>query len=233
MTEALVGLGLMMVLAFLRIPIAHLDGSHRLSRCRLSARLELRAGDRDGRDQGLRDRSQLHAFGGAAVHPDGQLRHPRRHVAGAVSRGLRVRRPSARRAGDGNHLRLRRLRRDLRLLDRHGRDDGEGRLSVDEGARLFGPLSTGVDRRRRNARHPDSALDHHGDLRHDDGDQHRQAVRGRHPAGHPRDASCCASPCAGPCSRTRPPVRAARVELGASGCARSKAFGAWRCCSSW
>ena len=39
-----------------------------------------------------------------------------------------------------------------------------------------------LDRRRRHARHPDPAVDHHGDLRDHDRDQHRQAVRRRHPA---------------------------------------------------
>ena len=44
--------------------------------------------------------------------------------------------------------RLRRLRRDLRLVDRHRRHHGQGRLSVDEAARLFGPPVDRRDRRR-------------------------------------------------------------------------------------
>ena len=52
--------------------------------------------------------------------------------------------------------------------------------------RLLRPPVGRRDRRRRHARHPDPAVDHHGDLRHHDRDQHRQAVRRRHPAGHPR-----------------------------------------------
>ena len=46
-----------------------------------------------------------------------------------------------------------------------------------------------LDRRRRHARHPDPALDHHGALRDHDRDQHRQAVRRRLPAGAARGAA--------------------------------------------
>ena len=47
-----------------------------------------------------------------------------------------LRRPSARRPGDGDGARLRRLRRDLRLVDRDRGDDDQGRLSVDARPRL-------------------------------------------------------------------------------------------------
>ena len=68
------------------------------------------------------------------------------------------------------------------------------------------------DRRRRHARHPDPAVDHHGDLRDHDRDQHRQAVRRRHPAGPRRDRAarasrsqyiCWRDPTAGPRGRAR------------------------------
>ena len=45
---------------------------------------------------------------------------------------------SARRPRDGDGGGLRGLRRDLRLVDRNGRDHGQGRLSGHEGARLLG-----------------------------------------------------------------------------------------------
>ena len=48
--------------------------------------------------------------------------------------------------------------------------------------------------RRRHARHHDPALHHHGDLRRLHRDQHRQALRGRRPARHPRRRSCSAAP---------------------------------------
>ena len=128
---------------------------------------------------GLRDRIRLHAVGDSAVHPDGQLRRPRRPGARAVPRRLRLHRPSARRPGARHHRGLRRLRRHLRLVDRHRRDDEQGGLPVDAEARL---QRVAVDRRhgrRRHAGHHDPAFDHHGDLRHRDRDQHRQAVRRR------------------------------------------------------
>src|SRR5438046_66551 len=92
------------------------------------------------------------------------------------------------RPGDGDHPRLRGVRRDLRLLDRHRGDLRQGGVSVDEEVRLCRLPVHRRDRGRRHARHPDPALHHHGDLRHHDRDQHRQAVRRRHPAGSPGDS---------------------------------------------
>ena len=54
-------------------------------------------------------------------------------------------------------------------------------------------LAAGVDRRRRHARHPDPAVDHHGDLRDHHRHQHRQAVRGRRAARAGRRSRCSAS----------------------------------------
>ena len=213
----------MMVLAFLRMPIALADGRRRHRRLRLHARLELGRGLRHRADQDLRDRAQLHAVGGAAVHPDGQLRHARRHVAGAVPHRLRLHRPPPRRPGDGDHRRLRRLRRDLRLVDRHRRDLRQGRLSVDEEVRLLRRARHRRDRRRRHARHPDPALHHHGDLRHHDRHQHRQAVRRRHPARHPRRRCCCASRCSTSPGAIRRPARAASACPGRSASPRCTA----------
>ena len=209
MTEALIGL---LAHDGAGVP-AHADrarhGHRRHRRLRLHARLELGRGVRHGADQDLRDRPQLHAVGDAAVHPDGQLRHARRHVAGAVPRRLRLHRPPARRPGDGDHRRLRRLRRDLRLVDRHRGDLRQGRLSVDEEVRLLRRARHRRDRRRRHARHPDPALHHHGDLRDHDRHQHRQAVRRRHPARASSPRCCCASRCSTSPGATRRPGRAA------------------------
>ena len=106
------------------------DGLRRLRRPGPDARL---AGHRQRRGAGgLRDRLRLHAVGGAAVRADGQLRRPRRAGAGAVPRRLRLHRPRARRPGACHRAGLRRLRRDLRLVDRHRGDDEQGRLPVDE-----------------------------------------------------------------------------------------------------
>ena len=200
----------------------HGHGRHR--RLRLHARLELGRGLRHGADQGLRDRAQLHAVGGAAVHPDGQLRDARRHVAGAVPRRLRLHRPPARRPGDGHHRRLRRLRRDLRLVDRHRGDLRQGRLSVDEEVRLLRRARDRRDRRRRHARHPDPALHHHGDLRHHDRHQHRQAVRRRHPARHPRHAAAVRRGAVRHLARPEGRARAASACRGRSASPRSRAW---------
>ena len=48
-----------------------------------------------------------------------------------------------------------------------------------------------LDRGRRHAWHPHPAVGHHGDLRHHDRDQHRQAVRGRHHSGSRRHGALC------------------------------------------
>ena len=129
-------------------------------------------------------------------------------------------------------VRLRRLRRHLRLLDRHRRHHGQGRLSGHEGARLLGPPVDRGDRRRRNARHPHSAVDAHGDLRRDDGDQHRQAVRRGHPAGPPRHPAPVPCGAVDRVDATRPPVRAASARAGGSACVLSRTSGRSRCCSS-
>ncbi len=155
-------------------------------RLRVHARLELDGGLRHGPDEDLRDGAQLHAVGRAAVHPDGQLRDARRHVAGAVPRRLRLHRPPARRPRHGHGVGVGRLRRHLRLLDRHRGHHGQGGVPVDEALRLLRPARRGHRRRRGHARHHDPAVDHHGDLRRLHRDQHRQAVHGRDPARHPR-----------------------------------------------
>ena len=61
-------------------------------------------------------------------------------------------------------------------------DDDPRRLSLDARPRLQRRPRRGLDRCRRHARHPDSAVDHHGDLRDHHRHQHRQAVRGRRAA---------------------------------------------------
>ena len=78
--------------------------------------------------------------------------------------------------------RLRRLRRHLRLVDRHRGDDGQGGLPAMQRLRLFRLPVHRRHRRRRHAGHHDPAVDHHGHLRHRHRDQHRQAVRRRRAA---------------------------------------------------
>ena len=131
-------------------------------------------------DQDLRDRPQLHAVGGAAVHPDGQLRHARRHVAGAVPRRLRLHRPPARRPGHGH---------DRGPAPASAAICGSSIATAATFAKVAYPSMKRFgysdrarrrrDGRRRHARHHDPAVDHHGDLRHLHRDQHRQAVRRR------------------------------------------------------
>ena len=62
-------------------------------------------------------------------------------VRRALSRRLLLPRPSARRARDVHGGRLRRLRRDLRLLDRDRRDLHQGLLPVDAQVRLHATRS--------------------------------------------------------------------------------------------
>ena len=81
-------------------------------------------------------------------------------------------------------------------------------------------------RRRRHARHPDPALDHHGHLRDHDRDQHRQAVRRRRAAGPAWRWSCSAS-AVQYIVLARSGRRAARpsAPAGASGCRRCATSG--------
>ncbi len=157
-------------------------GHRRVLRRRLQAQLQRRLGDDRAGD--LRDRARLHAVRHPAVHPDGQFRRPRAHVGGALSGGLLLPRASARRARHVDGGRVRRLRCHLWLLDRHRGDLHQGGLSVDAQVSLQGHARRRFDCRRRHARHSHSAVGRHGDLRHHDRDQHRQAVRRRrHPRG--------------------------------------------------
>ena len=99
-------------------------------------------------------------------------------------------------------------------------------------ARLLGPPVDGRHRRRRHARHPHSAVDDHGDLRRDDGDQHRQAVRGGHPAGPPRHPPAVL--CGAVDRVDGPGLRPARraLDLGPAPASRSRTSGRSPCSSS-
>ena len=217
----------MMLLCCLRVPISFAMAIVGHRRLRLHARLELDGRLRDDPDQALRDGPQLHAVGGAAVHPDGQLRHAGRHVAGAVPRRLRLHRPSAGRAGHGHRLGLGRLRRHLRLVHRHRRHLRQGGLPVDEAVRLLRPAGRRRGGGWRHARHHDPALDDHGDLRHLHRDQHRQAVRGRHhpraPGRHPAVRRRAVHDLA----RSRARGRRASAPRGASAGSPSRTCGRW------
>ena len=126
----------------------------------------------------------------AAVPADGLVRHHLRHEPRAVPRRQRLPRPSARRARHRHHRRLRRLRGDLRLVGRDRGDVLARRLSGDAPLRLSAALRHRRDRGRRHARHHDPAVDRVRRLRPDHRAGHRQAVRRRHRAGHPRRRSC-------------------------------------------
>ncbi len=189
MTEALVGLGLMMVLALLRIPIAIAMGVIGFLGVAYMRDWNFAPAMAMVGDQGLRDRTQLYSVGDPALHPDGQSGDARRDVAATVSRRSCLCRPSARRACDGNGGGLRRLRRHLRIVDCDRGDHGQGGLSVHEVAWLFRQAVDRIDRGRRNARHSDSAIDPDGDLRGDDRNQYRQDVCGRPAAGNSRNHS--------------------------------------------
>ena len=111
----------------------------------------------------------------------------RRDGRGAVRDLLRLHRPPARRAGDGDHRRLRRLRRDLRLEPRHRGHHVAGGDAADAQVRLLERARHRLHRRRRHARHPDPAFDRAGAVRHHYQHQHRQAVRRRGAARTGRD----------------------------------------------
>ena len=181
MLEALIGFAAFLALAFLRVPMAFAMGIVGFAGVAYKLNFNVAVGDDRAGD--LRDRPRLHAVGDPAVHPDGQFRRACADVGGALSRRLLLPRPPARRARDVHGRRLRRLRRDLRLLDRDRGDLHQGAYPSMRKYRLQGHARRRLDRGRRHARHPDPAVGHHGDLRHHDRDQYRQAVRRRHHPG--------------------------------------------------
>ena len=221
--ETLTGFAAFLILAFLRVPMAFAMGIVGFVGVGYMLNFNVAASiDRPGH---LRDRHVLHAVGHPAVHPDGQFRGAGQALGRALSRRLLLPRPPARRPRHVHGDRLRRLRRDLRLLDRHRRDLHQGVLSLDAPVRLQRRAGGRLDRRRRHARHPDPAVGHHGDLRHHDRDQHRQAVHRRH---HPRpdrdraavpggDVDHAARPRRRPAGRAAVPGRSAATRSSTSG----------------
>ena len=131
MTEALIGLGLMMVLALLRLPIAFAMG--------LVGFLGVAY---------LRDWN----FAPAMAMVETKVYETGRNYTLSVVPLFILHRPPARRPGHGDGGRLRRLRRHLRVLDRNRGDDGQGRLSGHARARLLGPLVYGRHRWRSGRR---------------------------------------------------------------------------------
>ncbi len=135
MTEALLGLAAMLVLSFLRVPIAFSMGligflglwwMRGLGPSMASATTVVY----ESGFQYTLSVVPLFILMGNFVTRAGMSKELYRA-------GLRLRRPPARRPGDGDRARLRRLRRDLRLVDRDRGDDDEGRLPVDARPRLF------------------------------------------------------------------------------------------------
>jgi C4-dicarboxylate transporter DctM subunit len=88
MTEALIGFIAIFALALLRVPLAFAMGLVGIVGMGLTRGWGAHPGQRGA--GGARHRLCLHAVGGAAVHPDGQLRGARRAGARAVPRGLRA-----------------------------------------------------------------------------------------------------------------------------------------------
>ena len=123
----------------------------------------------------LRHRGHLQSVGRPDVRADGLPGRRGRTQRSAVPRLQRLARPPTRRAGAGDDRRLRRLRRDLRVEPRHGRDDGADRAARDAPLQLRRPAGYRRGRCRRHDRHPDPAQHDHGDLRSADRDQHLAA----------------------------------------------------------
>ena len=117
------------------------------------------------------------------VRPDGRVRDRIRHVEGAVSRRPRLARPVPRRPRARHHRRVRRLRRDLRLVGRDRGDHDQHRAARDAPLRLPRRYGDRRDRGGRHARHPDPALGRARDLRLHDRAGRRPAVHRRHRAG--------------------------------------------------
>ena len=119
-------------------------------------------------------------------HPDvpahGRLRLGVRHEPRIVPRREQFCRALAGRAGAGDDRRLRRLRRDQRLVGRNRRDLRHRRLSRDAAVRLSAILRRRGHRGRRHARRDLSALDGARRLRPHHPAGHRQAVHRRHPS---------------------------------------------------
>ena len=149
-------------------------GRHRLHRARERGRLaESPEGGR------VRPFLRVRAVGDPALPVDRPVRDPRRALAVALPARGRARRTSSRRACDGGGSRSRRLRRDLRLVGRHGRHGDACRVPRDAPARLLGAARHRDAGRRRHDGHPASALGHPHHLRDPDRAEHRQAVRRR------------------------------------------------------
>ena len=106
----------------------------------------------------LFDLLELLVRGRAAVPPDGAVRGDERRVARAVRRRGILARPSQGRHRDGGDRRLRRLRRDLRLVARDSRDHGPDRAARTQAPRLFRRARDRHARRRRHDRHPHAAV---------------------------------------------------------------------------
>ena len=96
--------GLMLALMALRTPISVAHVRRRLGRLRLAGRLG--AVLQLPQHPGLRPLRELRPLGHSAVHPDGQLRHPGRHLQGPVRVRQRRHGTLPRRPGDGRGARL-------------------------------------------------------------------------------------------------------------------------------
>ena len=182
----------------------------------------LEPGAEDGRPDLDADGHRLHVRRHPDVPPHGRLCLGFRHEPRIVPGGQQFRRALAGRTGPGDDRRLRRLRRDQRLVGRDRRHLRHRRLSRDAAIRLSAILRRGRDRRRRHARRDLSALDGARRLRPHHPAGHRQAVHRRNPSGPARGLDVHADdrrhrPCSAGLSAGRP---AQRLERAASVAAR-------------
>ena len=155
----------------------------------------------------LRGNGLDHAVVDPALHPEGRgdRQIPRR--PGPVFGAACLAAPRARRARRRQRVCLRAVRGDGRIVARHLLGDRLGRHPRNAQARLFRRLRGRHHRRRRHARHPAAALDHHDPVRGRRGKIARTAVPRRHrtrPAAGHAVRHLCGDPLSqGVCRRQR------------------------------
>ena len=157
----------------------------------------------------------------AAVPADGSVGDTVGAQPRAVRCGTGLGRPPPRRTGRLHRLRVRRVRLDLRVLDRDRSDDGLGRAARDAAPRLFRGAGHRHAGGRGNARHSDTAVRDPGDLRGHHGAVGRQALPGGAASGthrnarlRDRDRRLCPAQARGGAGRAGPAVPRAHPQPG-------------------
>ena len=169
----------------------------------------------------LRGNGLDHAAVDPAVHPQGRGDRQIARRPGSLFGAACLAASRSRRARRRQRVRLRAVRGDGGLLARDLLGDRLGRHPRNAQARLFRRLCRRHHRRRRHARHPAAALDHHDPVRGRRGKIAGPAVPRRH-----RARACCWSRCSAstPCSasarnlprRRRSTTRPARTRRSSS-----------------